>query len=79
MDLKKIIALDPTKKAFELLTEFKKFARKGKVIDLTVGVTIGAGLRRSCQLLGREPFHAPGRAQPVGRQGCAHFRCARPH
>ncbi len=32
----------PTKKAFSLLDEFKNFALKGNVIDLAVGVIIGA-------------------------------------
>src|SRR5438270_10364249 len=40
--LKKVAALDPTKKAFSLLDEFKNFAFKGNVIDLAVGVIIGA-------------------------------------
>jgi large conductance mechanosensitive channel len=35
-------ALDPTKKAFSLYEEFKGFAFKGNVIDLAVGVIIGA-------------------------------------
>jgi large conductance mechanosensitive channel len=42
MDLKKAAALEPTKSAFSLLTEFKNFALKGNVIDLAVGVIIGA-------------------------------------
>jgi large conductance mechanosensitive channel len=42
MDLTKVTTLDPTKKAFSLLTEFKNFALKGNVIDLAVGVIIGA-------------------------------------
>jgi large conductance mechanosensitive channel len=42
MDLKNVKELDPTKKAFSLLTEFKNFALKGNVIDLAVGVIIGA-------------------------------------
>jgi large conductance mechanosensitive channel len=33
---------DPKKAAFSLLAEFKKFAFKGNVIDLAVGVIIGA-------------------------------------
>jgi large conductance mechanosensitive channel len=40
--LKKIAALDSTKKAFSLLEEFKNFAFKGNVVDLAVGVIIGA-------------------------------------
>ena len=33
---------DPRKKAFSLVEEFKNFAFKGNVIDLAVGVIIGA-------------------------------------
>ena len=36
-----LTSLDPTKKAFSLLEEFKNFAFKGNVIDLAVGVIIG--------------------------------------
>jgi large conductance mechanosensitive channel len=39
---KKMASLDPTKKAFSLFEEFKNFALKGSVIDLAVGVIIGA-------------------------------------
>jgi large conductance mechanosensitive channel len=35
-------SLDPTKAAWSLLDEFKSFAFKGRVIDLAVGVIIGA-------------------------------------
>ena len=34
--------IDPTKKVFSLYEEFKAFAFKGNVIDLAVGVIIGA-------------------------------------
>jgi large conductance mechanosensitive channel len=34
--------MDPKKKAFSLVDEFKNFAFKGNVIDLAVGVIIGA-------------------------------------
>jgi len=37
-----LAALDPTKKAFSLFEDFKNFALKGNVIDLAVGVIIGA-------------------------------------
>ena len=40
MDLKTVPALDPRKKAFSLLEEFKSFALKGNVIDLAVAVII---------------------------------------
>jgi large conductance mechanosensitive channel len=35
-------SLDPKKKVFSFLEEFKSFAFKGSVIDLAVGVIIGA-------------------------------------
>lgn len=40
--LDKVSSLDPAKKAFSLFGEFKAFAFKGNVIDLAVGVIIGA-------------------------------------
>ena len=40
--LKNVLNLEPTKKAFSLFEEFKNFAFKGNVIDLAVGVIIGA-------------------------------------
>src|SRR5262245_6915838 len=40
--LEKVKSFDPTKKAFSLFEEFKNFALKGNVIDLAVGVIIGA-------------------------------------
>jgi large conductance mechanosensitive channel len=36
------MAVNPRKKAFSLFEEFKQFAFKGNVIDLAVGVIIGA-------------------------------------
>jgi large conductance mechanosensitive channel len=43
MDLaNKVASLEPTRKAFSLFDEFKDFAFKGNVIDLAVGVIIGA-------------------------------------
>lgn len=36
------MALDPRKNALSLLNEFKAFAFKGNVIDLAVGVIVGA-------------------------------------
>jgi len=40
--IKRVVSLEPTKKAFSLVEEFKNFAFKGNVIDLAVGVIIGA-------------------------------------
>jgi large conductance mechanosensitive channel len=37
-----LAAIDPRQKAFSLVEEFKNFAFKGNVIDLAVGVIIGA-------------------------------------
>jgi large conductance mechanosensitive channel len=44
--MQKLIALDPAKKAHSLLEEFKKFAFKGNVIDLAVGVIIGTAFSK---------------------------------
>lgn len=38
--------MDPTARAFSLYDEFKKFAFKGNVIDLAVGVIIGTAFGR---------------------------------
>ena len=40
--LKKLAGLDATQKASSLFEEFKKFAFKGNVVDLAIGVIIGA-------------------------------------
>ena len=40
--LKELTGLNATKKAFSLFEEFKKFAFKGNVVDLAIGVIIGA-------------------------------------
>jgi large conductance mechanosensitive channel len=40
--LKKLAGLGATKKASSLFEEFKKFAFKGNVVDLAIGVIIGA-------------------------------------
>ncbi len=40
--LKTVRSLDPAKRAFSLIDEFKAFALKGNVIDLALGVIIGA-------------------------------------
>jgi len=41
--LKNLSSLEPTKRALSLFGEFQNFAFKGNVIDLAVGVIIGAG------------------------------------
>ena len=40
--LKSLGAIDPARRALSLLEEFRNFALKGNVIDLAVGVIIGA-------------------------------------
>jgi large conductance mechanosensitive channel len=40
--VKQLTALDARNKAFSLFDEFKKFAFKGNVVDLAIGVIIGA-------------------------------------
>jgi large conductance mechanosensitive channel len=39
--IKELAALEVKKKAFSLFDEFKKFAFKGNVVDLAIGVIIG--------------------------------------
>src|ERR1700758_3235052 len=40
--VKELTALDTKKKALTLFEEFKKFAFKGNVVDMAIGVIIGA-------------------------------------
>src|SRR4051812_6362280 len=40
--IQKVASLEPTNRAFSLFEEFKSFAFKGNVIDLAVGIIIGA-------------------------------------
>jgi large conductance mechanosensitive channel len=49
--LKSLGAIDPAKKALSLLEEFKNFALKGNVIDLAVGVIIGAAFGKIVESL----------------------------
>ena len=44
--MKSLSSLDPTKKAWSFFDEFKNFAFKGNVIDLAVGLIIGAAFTR---------------------------------
>jgi large conductance mechanosensitive channel len=54
--LKQIASLQPTKQAFSLLEEFKAFAFKGNVIDLAVGVIIGAAFGKIVDSLVKNIF-----------------------
>jgi large conductance mechanosensitive channel len=54
--LQKITASEPAKKAFSLLEEFKNFALKGNVIDLAVGVIIGAAFGKIIDSLVKHIF-----------------------
>jgi large conductance mechanosensitive channel len=49
--LKNMTALDPRAKAYSLVEEFKNFAFKGNVIDLAVGVIIGAAFGKIVESL----------------------------
>jgi large conductance mechanosensitive channel len=49
--LKSLGTLDPAKRAFSLWGEFKSFAFKGNVIDLAVGVIIGASFGKIIESL----------------------------
>lgn len=43
--------IDPTKQALTLFDEFKRFAFKGNVIDLAVGVIIGGAFGKLIESL----------------------------
>jgi large conductance mechanosensitive channel len=49
--MKSLAALNPAKKAFSLFDEFKNFAFKGNVIDLAIGVIIGAAFGKLVESL----------------------------
>jgi large conductance mechanosensitive channel len=49
--MQRLPSLDPSKKAFSLFEEFKNFAFKGNVIDLAVGVIIGAAFGKIIESL----------------------------
>ena len=49
--LSKGVLLEPTRKALSLYEEFKAFAFKGNVIDLAVGVIIGAAFGKIVESL----------------------------
>lgn len=51
MPLDNLASLDPTKKAFSLYEEFKSFAFRGNVIDLAIGIIIGAAFTKIVESL----------------------------
>ncbi len=53
---KKLEAFEPTKKAYSLFEEFKAFAFKGNVVDLAVGVIIGAAFGKIVESLVKNIF-----------------------
>jgi len=60
--VKSLAALNPAKKAFSLFDEFKNFAFKGNVIDLAIGVIIGAAFGKIVDSLVKDilmPLIAP--------------------
>ena len=54
--MKSLGALNPTKHAFSLFDEFKAFAFKGNVIDLAIGVIIGAAFGKIVESLVKDVF-----------------------
>jgi len=56
-------------KSFSLVDEFKKFALKGNVIDLAVGVIIGAAFGKIIDSAGQTPHHAHPRGTDARRAG----------
>ena len=49
--IQKVASFEPTKRAFSLFEEFKTFAFKGNVIDLAVGIIIGAAFGKIIESL----------------------------
>ena len=49
--MKSLASLNPAKRAFSLFDEFKNFAFKGNVIDLAIGVIIGAAFGKIVESL----------------------------
>jgi large conductance mechanosensitive channel len=54
--MKSLAALNPAKKAFSFFDEFKNFAFKGNVIDLAIGVIIGAAFGKIVESLVKDIF-----------------------
>ena len=54
--MKSLAALNPAKRAYTLFDEFKNFAFKGNVIDLAIGVIIGAAFGNIVQSLVKDVF-----------------------
>lgn len=67
--LKSVRSLDPARRAFSLLDEFKAFALKGNVIDLAVGVIIGAAFGKIVDSLVKQILMPLVGVVMPGRQG----------
>jgi large conductance mechanosensitive channel len=67
--LKTVRSLDPAKRAFSLIDEFKAFALKGNVIDLALGVIIGAAFGKIVDSLVRHIIMPLISVVMPGRQG----------
>jgi large conductance mechanosensitive channel len=62
-------SLDPRQRAFSLFEEFKQFAFKGNVIDLAVGVIIGAAFGKIVDSLVRHLIMPLISVMMLGEQG----------
>jgi large conductance mechanosensitive channel len=67
--LKQLAGFQPTQKALSLVEEFKAFAFKGNVIDLAVGVIIGAAFGKIVDSLVKSIFMPLLGAVLPGEQG----------
>jgi len=65
----KIASIVPTQKAFSLFEEFKSFAFKGNVVDLAVGVIIGAAFGKIVDSLVRHIIMPTVSVLLPGKQG----------
>lgn len=72
--IKKLTEFEPAKKAFSLVDEFKKFAFKGNMIDLAVGVIIGAAFGKIIESLVKNIFMPLISLVLPGEQGYLHWK-----
>ncbi len=54
--------MEPAKKLTAFVEEFKNFALKGNVIDLAIGVIIGAAFGKIIEFTGKKHHHAVGQS-----------------
>ena len=54
------VGREARKKGLGLWGEFKKFIKRGNVIDMAVGIAVGTRIHEHGQVIGQRPDHATG-------------------